>query len=85
MSKLQNAKNVTRFATAFGASTIVAQTIKNNTQPTNTFQKVTMTLGAFALTGIAADVASKYAGEKFDEFVTAYKQLDAEIKKTQNK
>jgi hypothetical protein len=85
MSKLQTAKNVTTVVTGIGASTIVAQAIKNNTQPTNLFQKVTMTLGAVAMTGIAADAASKYAGAKFDEFVAAYKQIDAQIKENQNK
>ena len=60
-------KATVKFIAGVGAATITTQIIKNNTDPNNVIQKVTITIGAFALGSMLADAAMTQAGKDFDE------------------
>lgn len=85
MDKLKTARGVTKIVTSLGAGTIVSQIIKNNVQTDSAYKKVTVAFGTIAISGMVAELASKHAGQKFDEFVIAYKQIDAQVKEQTKK
>lgn len=66
MTKLEIAKSVTSFVVGAGTSKIITQIIKNNTQPENVTDTVTMTAGAVVLGMMVADVTRKYTDAKID-------------------
>lgn len=50
-----------------GVTKIVAGIIKNNTSPTNIYQKVTIWAAAFVIGTIITDVSKNYTDEKIDD------------------
>lgn len=67
MTKLEIAKGVTSFVVGAGTSKIITQIIKNNTQPENLADTVTMTAGAIVLGTMVADISKRYTDAKIDE------------------
>lgn len=67
MTKLEITKTAVSFVVGAGTSKIVVSIIKNNTQPENLTDTVTMTAGAIVLGTMVADVTKKYTDTKIDE------------------
>jgi hypothetical protein len=79
MNKLEVTKNVVSFVVGVGTSQIVKTIIKNNVQPENVIEKITVTAGSFVLGAIYADASRKYTDTKIDELVDWW---NTNVKKT---
>ena len=74
MTKLEIAKSVTSFVVGAGTSKIITQIIKNNTQPENLADTVTMTGGAIVLGMMVSDISRKYTDAKIDAVAEWWQQ-----------
>lgn len=80
MKKLEIAKKTVAAVVGIGVGSIMSQAIRKNATPQSKLQLVTMTVGAFALTGMVANAASRYAEVEFDGAVEQVKKIIADIK-----
>lgn len=74
MTKLDLAKAAAKFIVASGTSTIIHTIIKNNVQPQNAYQTVTVACSSIALGSMVADVTSRYTEAKIDSAVAWYNE-----------
>jgi hypothetical protein len=81
MNKIEFAKATTTFVVGLGTSKIVHQIIRNNTNPENVIDTVTMFAGSVAIGSLVADATRAHTDAKIDEMVTWY---NATFKKTSN-
>lgn len=72
MTRLEIAKSAAKFIVGSGTATIVHAIIKNNVQPANLTQQVTVTAGSIALGAMVADLASRYTGAQIDSLAEWY-------------
>jgi hypothetical protein len=79
MTKIEVTKNVVSFVVGIGTSQIVKTVIKNNVQPENLIEKITVTAGAVVLGSMVADASRKYTDDKIDELVAWW---NTNVKKT---
>lgn len=80
MSNVTIAKAIVSLIVGAGTSQIVKDIVKNNTDPENIYQKVTIFLGAIAIGGVVAQQAQKYSDEKIDGIIRIWQQV---IEKTE--
>lgn len=70
MTKIKLAKGVVNFVVGMGTSKIVADIIRNNTDPKNIVDNVSMFSAALVIGSMAADATREYTDTKIDELVT---------------
>lgn len=74
MDKIDIAKKAVSFVVGAGVKTIITTIIKNNVDPENLAQKVTVTAGTLVVAGLVADATSGYTDAKIDALVTFYNE-----------
>lgn len=74
MNKLEIAKAAAKFVVGSGSATIINAIIKNNVQPDNLYQQVTVTAGSIALGAMVADLASRYTGAQIEQLAAWYNE-----------
>lgn len=74
MNKLELTKTVVTFVVGAGTSKIVKTIIKNNVQPENLTDSITVTTGSIVLGSMVADVSQKYTSAKIDEIANWWKE-----------
>jgi len=74
MTKLDFVKTAASFVVGAGTTTIVASIIKNNVQPRNAYDKVTVVAGSIALGSMAASATKKYTADTIDEMADWWKK-----------
>ena len=62
-------KRVVIIATSFGASAIVYKLLQGRVTPSSTIQKITVPLGATAISGVVAGAAARQMSEDLDSIV----------------
>ncbi len=80
MNNVQLAKTLTTAVVRLGTGSIVTAIVRNNTTPSNAFEKVSIPAGAFVLGGIVSDAAKQYTERVIDDVVTAWSKAKNEIK-----
>lgn len=70
MTKIELAKNVTRFVVAAGVTKIVSGIVKHNTEPEKVTDQVAISAGAVVMGMMVADAAESYTDAKIDAIVT---------------
>jgi site-specific DNA-adenine methylase len=79
MNKLEIAKKALTITVGLGVSKISATIIKNNVQPENLFQQVTVGAGAVVIGMMASDASKTYTNTKVDELVAAWSDAKKNI------
>lgn len=72
MTKLEITKFAVKFIVGSGTSTIVHAIIKNNVQPANITQQVTVVAASIALGAMVADVTTQYTYAQIDAIADWY-------------
>jgi uncharacterized protein (DUF697 family) len=86
VSKFKLAKGITSFIAGAGAGSIASNAAKTFIPAdANVVKKVTCIVGAFAISGIAADAASKYTNHYFDDTYVQVQQMKKVWKEEQDK
>ena len=75
IDKIYVAKKIVTGAVGIGTAKIIRAIVENNTASTSTLDKVTMSVGAYALAGLVADKTSEYTDAKIENFVVSLKKL----------
>ena len=75
-------KKAVTFVVGAGVKTIVTAIVKNNVEPDNLAQKVTVAAGTIVVAGMVADATSTYTDAQIDKIVTFY---DEKIKPKLNR
>lgn len=70
MTKIDLAKNVTRFVVGAGVTKIVSGIVKHNTDPEKVTDIITITTASAALGMMVADKTQEYTDTKIDELVS---------------
>lgn len=70
ISKTEAAKNVLKFIVGTSTSFTVRRALINNVDPKNKREKLELTVGSFAMGGIAAEASDAY----IDRFIEAFKE-----------
>lgn len=79
MNKIAVTKNVLNIMTSLGTGAIVHQTIRNNVDPTNLIQKITIPVASYVLAGLVANASSSHMDAMVDEYATKYTELKAQL------
>jgi hypothetical protein len=74
MGYIPIAKKAVSFIVGAGVKTIITTIIKDNVEPDNLAQKVTVVAGTLVVAGIVADASSKYTDAKIDACVNFYNE-----------
>lgn len=70
MNWLSITKSALGLVTSIGVGNIVGNAVKATTPPNlNTFNKITIQVGTFVLSGMVADQANKYLNEQIDSLI----------------
>lgn len=69
MSKLSIVKGAINIVVGLGTSKIVADIIRNNTNPTTVVDKVSTVSAAFVIGSMVGDATKEYTDAKIDEIV----------------
>lgn len=75
MNTVQIAKAATKFIVGAGTSKIVHTIIKNNVDPQNTYDTVTVFAGSLVIGSMAANATQEYTDAKIDKFVAWCREL----------
>ena len=70
MSKIELAKKAATFVVGGSVSFTVANALRNNTNPTNTVQKLEVAVGSVAVGMMVAKKAEAFTEAQIDELVT---------------
>lgn len=81
MKKIKVIKFVAGFIAGAGAARIMGQVIRNNTDPVNGYQRVTMAAGAFVLCGIIGGIAARETERNIDDLILIWKKAKEEAEK----
>lgn len=73
MDKIKVSKFVVGVVVAAGVTRIVNGIVRNNTAPTNLWQKFTILAGGFMIGGIVAGASKKETDRLIDDIVTNYR------------
>lgn len=73
MSKIEIAKSAVGLTTGMGVTHIVAAIVKNNTEPENAVQTVTLFAGRIALGMVVADIVRQHTDAKIDALAEWWK------------
>ncbi len=80
MNNVQLAKTITTTVVRLGTGNIICSIVRNNTTPTNAFDKISIPAGSFVLGSIVADVAKVHTERIIDDVVTAWRKAKNDIK-----
>jgi len=80
--KLALARLIIKHGVGFSVGGVVAQIVKNNTNPQTTVQAVQTVIGGFVLGTMVGDYAAMYAVNTFDNVVNQVKDARAEKSET---
>lgn len=83
MITIDTVKFVATTIVGVGTSKIVGSIIKNNVDPQNAVDVVTVTAGSFVIGAIAADATRKYTDQAIDNAVEKYNSIKAAIAERQ--
>ncbi|AVO25296.1 hypothetical protein PBI_GRAVY_56 [Gordonia phage Gravy] len=75
MLNLNTIKLVTSTIVGLGTTKIITTIIKNNVDPQNAVDAVTITAGSFVLGGMVADASKQYTDKTIDNIADAIKNL----------
>ena len=74
MTKIEFAKKAITFIVGMGTTKIASDIIKNNVDPQNVAEKVTVFAGGMVIGSMAADATKEYTGAKVDEMISWWRQ-----------
>jgi hypothetical protein len=74
MNKLDLTKTVVSFVVGSGATKIITSIVKNNVQPENVTETVTVFAGGTVLGMMVADVSKKYTDTKIEEVASWWRE-----------
>lgn len=75
MNALTITKAVTKFAVGAGTAKVVSGIIRNNTNPKNVYDAVTITSSGIVVGMMAADATEEYASAKIDEVADSWRKF----------
>ncbi|QGJ89667.1 hypothetical protein SEA_ODESZA_56 [Gordonia Phage Odesza] len=75
MLNLNTIKLITSTIVGLGTTKIITTIIKNNVDPQNAVDAVTITAGSFVLGGMVADASKQYTDKTIDNIADAIKNL----------
>lgn len=74
MTKIEFAKKVATLIVGMGTTKIVSDVIKNNVEPSNVAEKVTIFAGSMVIGSMASDATKSYTDAKIDAAITWWRQ-----------
>jgi hypothetical protein len=74
MDKIKLAKGIASLVVGSSSGYVVAQVIKNNTDPETVIDKIKLVSGTFVLGSMVSDLSKDYTDTKIDELVAWYQK-----------
>lgn len=85
MKKLEMIKTIGGVIVSVGVTAVVGNALKLSASEARGLKKLSMTIGAFVLSGMVSENATKYFNNKFDDFTDVISKMKDEENQEENK